>query len=262
PARGRDLQIEVQISFRDAAFGKEIELDVPSLESCSKCDGTGSKTKAGQVRCPTCGGTGEIRKAKQTVFGQMVNVSTCPECRGMGTTIQDPCPACAGSGLARGKKKLKVSVPAGIDSGQRLRLSGEGEPGERGAPKGDLYVTVIILEHEFFKRDGQDVFCEVPISFVQAVLGDEIDIPTLYGTEKIRINPGTQTGTVYRLREKGFPHLRGYHKGDQHVLVRIVTPTKLNAVQKKKLQEFAEAGGEEIRQPQKKLFGKIKELFI
>ena len=261
PARGSDLRYEIEISFRDAAFGKDAEIEIPSLTNCEKCKGTGSASGASPARCSRCGGTGEFRQSRQTLFGQMVNVQTCPSCRGTGTEIQDPCHSCRGTGRTRIAKKLRVSIPAGVDSGQRLRLTGEGEPGERGGPRGDLYVEIYIREHEFFKRDGQDVFCEIPISFTQAALGDDIDVPTLYGNHAIKIPPGTQTGSAFRLRGMGFPHLRGMHKGDQHVVMKVVTPDKLSAKQKKILTEFAEESGDEISRPQKKILKKLKEMF-
>ncbi|MFA6447832.1 MAG: molecular chaperone DnaJ [bacterium] len=261
PTRGSDLRYEIEISFKDAAFGKEAEIEIPSLAACEKCKGTGSKSGSNPVRCSRCNGTGEFRQTRQTLFGQMVNVQACPSCHGAGVEIQDPCPGCRGTGKTRVAKKMRVSIPAGVDSGQRLRLTGEGEPGERGGPRGDLYVEIYIKEHEFFKRDGQDVFCEIPISFTQAALGDEIDVPTLYGNQSIKIPTGTQTGSVFRLRGMGFPHLRGMHKGDQHVVVKVVTPEKLTSKQKKILTEFAEESGEDISRPQKKILKKLKEIF-
>jgi len=261
PSRGADLRYDLEISIRDAAFGKDAEIEIPTLVDCEKCKGSGSKSGASPVRCSRCGGSGEIRQAKQTLFGQMVNVQTCPACRGAGSEIQDPCPACHGTGRTRTTKKLRISIPAGVDSGQRLRLTGEGEYGEHGGPRGDLYVEIYVREHEFFKRDGQDIFCEVPISFTQAALGDEIEVPTLFGSRKIKIPAGTQTGAVFRIKEAGLPHLRGMHKGDQHVAVKVMIPSKLTAKQRKLLTEFAEESGEEISRPQKKIISKIKEMF-
>jgi molecular chaperone DnaJ len=260
PTRGADLRYDLEISFRDAAFGKDAEIEIPTIVDCEKCKGSGSATGAAPATCLHCGGSGEVRHAKNTVFGQMVNVTTCPDCRGAGSKISDPCPACRGAGKSRRRKTVRVSIPAGVETGQKLRLVGEGEPGELGGPRGDLYVVIFVKEHEFFKRDGQDIYCELPIGIAQAALGCEIDAPTLYGDHRLKVPPGTQAGTVFRLREMGFPHLRGRHKGDQHVIVKIVTPSKLSPKQKKLLEEFAEASGEEINQPHLKILKKVKEM--
>ena len=261
PSRGADVRYDIEISFRDAAFGKDAEIEIPTIVDCEKCSGTGSASGSHPVTCSTCGGSGQVRQVSNTIFGQMQSVVTCPACRGAGRQVPDPCRACSGSGRVRAMKKVKISIPAGVDSGQKLRLVGEGEPGELGGPRGDLYVVVFVAEHEFFKRNGQDIFCEVPISFTQAALGDEIEVPTLRGPEKIDIPAGTQSGMVFRLREKGFPNLRGKSRGDQHVMVKVVVPKKLNSKQKKLLSEFAEAGGEELRRPQTGPLKKIIEMF-
>ncbi len=258
PVRGSDLRYDLEITFADAAFGKEAEIEIPTMLGCERCGGTGSRSGSQPVKCSMCNGSGEVRQVKKTIFGQMVNVTTCPQCRGTGREMPDPCRECGGSGQVRGSKKLKVSIPAGVDSGQKLRLTGEGEQGERGGPAGDLYVVIFLKQHEFFSRDGQDVFCEIPISFVQAALGDKIEVPTLYGKEILKVPSGTQTGMVFRLREKGFPHLRGKHKGDQHVRVRVVTPEKLSSKQKKLLEDFRAESGNDENRPQKRLLNKVE----
>lgn len=260
PARGADLRYDLKIGFHDAAFGKDAEFEIPTIADCGKCGGSGSRTGAPPTICLRCAGTGEIRQSSQRFFVQMVNVTTCPDCRGAGAKTADPCPACNGAGKVREKKKIRVSIPAGVETGQKLRMVGEGEPGELGGARGDLYVVIFVREHEFFRRDGQDVYCELPISFTQAALGDEIDAPTLYGEEKLKIPPGTQTGTVFRLRERGFPHLRGKHRGDQHVLIRVEIPTKLNPKQRKLLIDFAETSGQEINRPHIKILKKVREM--
>ncbi len=260
PSRGADLRYDLQISFHDAAFGVEPEIEIPSYDDCEKCHGTGSASGAAPTICAHCGGSGEVRQARNTVFGRMVNVQTCPVCRGEGRMPADPCIACNGTGRMRVNKNIKVKIPAGIDSGQRLRLVGEGEAGDRGGQRGDLYVVVFLKEHELFKREGQDVFCEIPISFTQAALGDEIQVPTLYGPEKLRIPAGTQTGTVFRMREKGFPHIRGRHKGDHHISVKVMVPSGLSSKQKKLLREFADESGD-MHRPQKSIFDKMKDIF-
>ncbi len=260
PSRGADLRYDLEITMRDAAFGADVEIEIPTMVDCAACNGSGSQSGAPPVHCPYCRGTGEIRQTRRTMFGQMVNVHPCPRCNGAGVMVDDPCPRCNGAGRVRGRKKVKVAVPAGVDTGQKLRLMGEGEPGDPGAPPGDLYVVIILKEHEIFKRDGQDVFCEIPISFTTAALGGDIEVPTLYGKEKIRIPAGTQTSQIFRLREKGFPHIRGKHKGDQHVVVKVVTPAKLNSKQKKLLREFALESGDSVTNPHKNIFEKVKDL--
>jgi molecular chaperone DnaJ len=261
PRRGSDLRYDLHISFHDAAFGTEADLKLPSLVDCDKCGGTGSRSGAARSACVQCGGAGQVRQQRQSLFGTVINTATCPRCGGAGTIISDPCNTCMGSGRQKAEKNVRITIPAGVETGQKLRLSNEGERGEPGAPPGDLYVYIIVAEHEFFQRDGQDVFCEVPVSFVQAALGDEIKVPTLYGYETLRIPAGTQPGTIFRLREKGFPHLRGRHKGDQHVRIKIEVPNKLNSKQKKALEEFAKVSGSDLKQPQVGFFDRIKDLF-
>lgn len=260
PARGADLRYDLEISLHDAAFGTEVNLDLPVHVECDNCGGTGSASKAFSTACQKCRGTGEVRQVRQSMLGQVVNVTTCPDCRGRGQVVKDPCRKCGATGMMRGEKKVKVTVPAGVDTGQQLRLMGEGEMGELGGPRGDLYVVMFVREHEFFKREGQDIICELPISITQAALGDDVEVPTLFGMEKLQIPAGTQTGMVFRLRERGLPHIRGRHKGDQHVLVKVMTPTKLNTKQKRLLKEFAAESGDTIHRPQKNFFEKIKDV--
>lgn len=261
PRRGSDLRYDLHISFHDAAFGTEADLRLPTLVDCETCNGTGSRSGATRTPCVQCGGAGQVRQQRQSLFGTVINTATCPRCGGAGSIIADPCNTCMGSGRQRSEKTVRITIPAGVETGQKLRLSGEGEAGEPGAPPGDLFVFIIVAQHEFFQRDGQDIFCEIPVSFVQAALGDEIKVPTLYGYEKLRIPAGTQPGAIFRLREKGFPHLRGHHRGDQHVRIKIEVPSKLNSKQKKALEEFAKVSGEDVKQPQQGFFDKIKDLF-
>lgn len=261
PARGTDLRYDKRIHLFDAAFGAEEEITIPGLEQCGKCEGTGSRSGSATVACSLCNGAGEIRQARRTVFGQFVNVTTCQNCGGTGRIVPDPCPACQGSGQVRGERKVMVKVPPGVETGTRLRLSGEGEPGERGGPRGDLYIFITVEEHDFFKREGEYVYCEIPVSFAQAALGDEIEVPTLYGTEKLGIPPGTQTGAQFRLRNKGMPILRSGYRGDQIVRLKVQVPKKLNKKQKDLLREFAETSGDELHRPQKKFFDRFRDLF-
>ena len=259
--RGNDLRFDMTISLHDAAFGTEEEVEIPDLVECKNCHGTGSRSGSHQVTCSTCRGTGEMRQARQTVFGQFINIITCPECRGAGRVVPDPCSACRGEGLVRGSRKVLVKIPPGIDTGTRLRLRGEGEIGERGAPRGDLYIFINVEEHEFFKRAGEDIHCEVPVSFVQATLGDEIEVPTLRGEEKLRIPPGTQSGAKFRLRHKGMPLLHSTRRGDQIIAVHVLVPERLTPRQKELLHEFEKSGGDETVKPQKGFFKQFKDLF-
>ena len=261
PQRGADLRYDLEISFHDAAFGTDKDLRLPTLVDCEHCSGSGSRSGSPRVNCPSCGGTGQQRMQRQTLFGTVINTQTCTECQGTGKTVQDPCRHCGGTGRTQAEKTVRITIPPGVDNGSKLRLMGEGELGEPGATPGDLYVFIHVREHEFFKRDGQDVFCEIPISFVQAALGDTIQVPTLYGYEDLKIPSGTQSGAIFRLREMGFPHLRGRHKGDQHIMVKVQVPHKLNGKQKKALEEFAQVMGHDVKQPQLGFFKKIKDLF-
>lgn len=262
PRRGADTRYDLEITYEQAAAGAEVEIEIPSSEDCGACKGTGSASASTPAKCARCNGAGELRQTRQTLFGTMVNSQTCPSCGGAGRTITDPCRECRGRGKKPISKTLRVGIPAGVDTGQRLRVTAEGGEGDPGAPRGDLYVFIILRDHEFFKRDGQDVFCEVPVSMIQATLGDEIKVPTLYGEyEKIKIHPGTQPGTIFRVRERGFPHLRGRHKGDQHVLVKVQVPNKLDSKQRKAFEEFGRLMGEEVSRPQDGFFGKMKSMF-
>lgn len=258
PKPGADLRYDLELSFEEAAFGLETEIEVPRTERCGRCQGRGAEPGTLIRDCPQCGGRGEIRDVRQTPFGRFVNVHPCPHCRGEGKVIDEPCRECRGAGVVTRRRKIKVKVPAGVDTGFRLRLAGEGEAGERGGPPGDLYVFITVRPHEFFQRKGTDVYCEVPISFAQAALGDEIEVPTLNGKVTLKVPEGTQTGTQFRLRGHGVPDPRGYGRGDQYVTVRVVTPTRLTPRQKELLREFARAGGDEAPDG-KGFFGRMKD---
>jgi molecular chaperone DnaJ len=254
---GEDLRYNLDISFEDAAFGTEKKIKVPQHGPCDTCNGTGSRPGSSPQTCPTCRGRGQVN-FQQGFF----SVSrTCNHCRGQGAIIPDPCSVCHGSGLVRRLHTLNVKIPAGVDTGSRLKIRGEGEGGIIGGPPGDLYVVIRIQEHPIFLRDGLEVICEVPIGFVQAALGAEIEVPTLKGKVKIKIPPGTQSGRVFRLKGKGIKDVHGYQQGDQHVRVFIETPTHLTARQKELLKEFAELGGEEVHPLSKGFLDKVKEMF-
>lgn len=262
PRQGADLQYTMTLSFEEAAFGKEVDIEIPREENCDTCHGTGAKPGTKAQNCSHCGGSGQISIEQNTPFGRIVNRRTCPSCQGRGTIIPHKCSTCSGTGKVKKRRKIHVKVPAGIDDGQQLRVAGQGEPGVNGGPPGDLYVVFHVRSHEFFERDGDDVYCEVPITFVQAALGDEIEVPTLHGKVKLKIPAGTQTGTRFRLKGKGIPNVRGYGHGDQHIVTRVVTPTKLTEKQKQLLKEFAEIGGQLAPDEQEdSFFAKMKRAF-
>lgn len=259
PEKGADLRFDMEITFEQAAFGVETEVQIPRTEECSACHGTGAAPGTHAETCPQCKGSGQQQVVQNTPFGRMVNVRTCDRCHGEGKIVHTPCRECRGQGRVRRNRKITVKIPAGVDTGSRLRVSHEGEAGLRGGPQGDLYVYIFVKPHKLFTREGNDVICEVPVSFVQAALGDEIDVPTLDGKVKMRVPEGTQSGTVLRLKDKGIPHLRGNGRGDQHVRIKVVTPHKLSDRQKQLLQDFAKAGGENINPEEKGFFKKMKD---
>jgi molecular chaperone DnaJ len=260
PQAGNDLRYDMEIDFKDAAFGTSVSIEVPRLEPCEHCNGIGAEPGTKVSTCPQCNGTGEIRQTSQTPFGRFVNVGICHRCRGEGKVIQTPCSHCLGRSLVRKRRNIQVKVPAGAESGLRIRLAGEGDHGPKGGPPGDLYVFISVRPHSFFARDGNDVHCEIPISFVQAALGAEIEVPTLEEKASLRIPEGTQTGTTFKLKGKGIPRLRGSGRGDQIVKVKVVTPTKLDARQRELLEKFAQAGGEEVPEV-KNFFERVREAF-
>ncbi len=261
PRRGADLKYALEISFNEAAFGVNKEIRITRMQSCKTCGGTGAKPGTSPQTCRHCNGTGQIRQVQATPFGQMVNMKTCDVCRGEGTIITHPCEDCGGSGRQQKSAKLNIEIPAGIDNGQTISLRGEGEPGIKGGPSGDLYVNVRVQPHPIFTRDGYNIICEMPITFTQAALGAELDIPTLEGTMKYNIPEGTQTGSVFRLRNKGIKHLRSNAKGDQFIKVNIEVPKKLTGKQKELLHQFAEISGDEVFEQRKNFFDKMKDLF-
>lgn len=242
PRRGSDLQYDLYVTFEEAAFGVRKDIEIPRAENCSVCSGTGAKKGTSPKRCPTCGGTGQVRTTHSTFGMQFVSTTPCSTCHGRGQIIEFPCPECGGSGRVRKRRKLTVNVPAGADSGLSLRLSGEGEAGEPGAPAGDLYVIIHVMEHRYFKRVDYDVISELAISFPQAALGADVMVETLYGQVKMNIPSGTQTHSVFRLKGKGIQHLHGHGKGDQLVRVVIKTPTKMSKEQKELLEQFEALG--------------------
>ncbi|WCN38729.1 molecular chaperone DnaJ [Aneurinibacillus uraniidurans] len=246
PRQGNDLQYTMSISFKDAYFGKEEEIEIPKEATCSKCDGSGAEPGTKVETCPTCNGAGQQEVVQNTPFGRVVNRRPCPSCKGKGKYVQTKCSKCHGNGKETIRRKIRINIPAGVDDGMQMRISGEGELGVNGGPPGDLYVVFRVKRHDFFERDEDNLFCQIPITFAQAALGDEIEVPTMEGKVKMKIPAGTQTGKTFRLRGHGMPRVnRGGAKGDQHVKVTVVTPTKLSDRQKELLRELAELGGEE-----------------
>jgi molecular chaperone DnaJ len=244
---GSDLRYDLRISFEEAVRGvdKEIEFDV--LDRCGSCGGTGASPGSMPSTCPTCGGRGEIRTVRQTMLGQMVNVTPCSRCEGEGRVIESPCKTCKGDGRVERRKKLRVTIPAGIDEGHQIRLSGEGEAGPRGGPGGNLYVAVHVTPHASLRREGSELFYDLSVSITQAALGTRVRVPTVEGDEEIEIRPGTQPGTEMRLRGKGVPHLRRPGtRGDLHVTIRVAVPTRLSKRQRHLLEQLAVESGEPV----------------
>ena len=240
PQRGESIRASLSVEFTEAAFGCEKSITIDRSEQCPTCKGKGCAPGTTPEVCTQCHGAGTVTQAQRTPFGMMQSQTVCPKCRGKGQIIHQPCPDCHGGGLTRKRKTIKVSIPAGIDHGQTISLRGQGGAGKNGGPAGDLLITVMVQPHEIFRRDGVDVFCEAPITFTQAVLGAELEIPTIDGKVKYTIPEGTQTGTVFRLKGKGIPVLNGRGRGDQYVTVTIETPRNLNREQKDALRKFSE----------------------
>ncbi|HZR77573.1 MAG TPA: molecular chaperone DnaJ [Chthoniobacterales bacterium] len=255
--RGADLRYDMQITLEEAAFGTEKEIEVRKLDLCPKCNGSGAEAGSRAISCPACGGRGQVISSR----GFFQVSQTCPRCRGVGQIVEKPCRACEGEGRAEKTTRIKLKIPAGISSGSRLRSPRNGEAGIRGGPQGDLYVVVHVKEHEIFQRDEDNLYCEVPIAFTVATLGGEVHVPTLEGKANLKIPAGTQSGQVFKLRGKGIVHVNGRERGDLLVRAIVEVPTKLNAEQRAKLQEFAELCGEENTPLHKSFFDRAKEFF-
>jgi len=254
PQRGPDLRYDLEITLEEAVKGKNTFVRLERQETCPDCGGSGAKDGSAPVVCQACNGTGQQQVTKNTAFGSFVSVRPCPSCNGEGRIIQDPCPNCRGEGRVSRERKIEVKLPAGLDNGSRVRVSGEGGAGRKGGPPGDLYVITHVRKHEIFTRQDNDLLCDIPLNFVSAALGGEIEIPTIDGKSKLRIPEGTQPGTVFRLKGKGVPNIRGFGKGDQLVKIKVEVPKRLNSKQKKILQEFAQASGYDIPAGQDKGF--------
>lgn len=261
PRKGDDLQYRMNIKFEEAIFGKDTEIEIPKEETCEPCHGTGATPGTKAETCSTCSGAGQVNQAVDTPFGRMMNRRTCSTCQGAGKIIKDKCSTCRGEGTVQKRKKIKVSIPAGIDDGQQIRVSGQGEPGINGGPAGDLYIMFRVQGHNEFERDGDDIYYELKLTFPQAGLGDEIEVPTVHGKVKLRIPAGTQSGAQFRLKDKGVKNVQGYGTGNQYVTVKVMTPEKLTEKQRQLLREFAEISGDIPEEHGSSLFGKIKKKF-
>ena len=247
PLAGSDLRYDLRISFEEAVNGTTKEIEFPVLVRCETCAGSGAKPGTNPQTCPQCGGRGEVQSVRQTMLGQMINVTTCPRCRGEGKIIEAPCPTCHGDGRVEKRRTLQVTIPPGIDEGHQIRLSNEGEVGPRGGPAGSLYVAVHVAPHPTLRREGTELIYDADISVAQAALGTRINVPTVDGDEEVEIKPGTQPGTELRLRGRGVPHLRrSGSRGDLHVFVNVVVPTKLSRRQRELLEELAAEAGDVV----------------
>ncbi|MBE1553703.1 molecular chaperone DnaJ [Sporosarcina limicola] len=258
PRKGDDLQYSMTIDFMEAVFGKEEEIEIPKEETCGTCDGSGAKKGTKPKTCTHCGGSGQINVTQNTPLGQMVNRRACHHCQGTGKIIPEKCTTCHGAGKVTKRKKIKVTIPEGVDDGQQLRVSGQGEPGHNGGPAGDLYIVFRVREHKKFIREDDDIYLELSLSYPQAALGDEIEVPTVQGNVKLKIPAGTQTGTRFRLKGKGIKNVHGRGIGDQHVIVKVLTPKKMTEKQKELMREFAAIGGDTPEEYSSSLFDKIK----
>lgn len=249
PQRGESVRVGVTLTFEEAAFGCKKEITVGRVEECPDCHGSGCAAGTTAETCPDCHGTGTVRTTKRTPFGMVQSTGACPKCGGTGKIIHQPCPTCRGKGAIRRNKKITVNIPAGIDDGQTVSLKGQGNSGANGGPAGDLLVTVAVRDSDKFERDGSNVLSEVEVSFTQAALGADLQVDTIDGKVKLTIPEGTQPGTIFRLRGKGIPFLRGSGRGDQYVTVNVAVPKSLNSHQKDALRAFAKAMGEDVDEP-------------
>ena len=262
PRQGENVGARLELTFEEAAFGTEKEVPVVRIETCAKCGGSGSAAGTAPETCPTCRGTGSVRTTQNFMGMTMQSTTACPKCGGTGKIIKDPCSTCRGKGKVRRSTKVRVQIPAGVDDGQSVRIRGEGCTGSNGGPNGDLLVEISIRSHPFFQRDGANVLCELPITFSQAALGAELEVPTLDGKVRYNIPEGTQTGTTFRLRGKGIPFLHSKARGDQLVTVVVETPTRLSREQKELLRRFEDSAKDSGAQPKiAKFFEKLRQNF-
>ncbi len=262
PKKGQDIHMSLNIEFDEAVFGKSKEITINLTEECGHCHGSGAEPGSNVEKCSTCGGSGQVKEVHQTFLGSIANIVTCRTCGGTGQNIKNKCHKCSGNGKVRVPKKIKVDIPAGIDNGQTIRIAGKGEAGDKGAPNGDILITIYVKESPIYERHDMDLYCEIPITFTQAALGDEIIVPTVDGKVSYTIKEGTQTGTKFRLKGKGVPSIRNKAiRGDQYVIVKVEVPTKLTEKQKKLLKEFDETTTDDTYKERNGFFDKIKDIF-
>jgi molecular chaperone DnaJ len=259
PRRGADLQYRLDLTFEEAVFGVEKEIEITRDELCTTCDGSGAEPGTSPIRCTTCNGSGEVRRTRQTLLGSMVQVTTCPACNGQGETISTPCHTCKGRGLERRNRKKVISVPAGVDSGTQIRLAGEGQPGINGGPNGNLFIAIKVKAHKYFRRREYDVLLDLNVNIAQATLGADVEIPTVDGPSMLKIPDGTQPGKILRLRGKGIPKLRGNGRGDQLVVINVEVPTNVNNDQRQLFEQLAESLGSEVRPQERGFLDWLKE---
>ena len=251
PQRGADRHYQTTISFEEAAFGCEKEIKIKRTEVCSLCHGTGAKPGSQLSQCPNCHGTGQVRRVQRSLFGRFMNTTICNQCQGEGKVITESCPQCRGTGREKNERRISIKIPPGVEDGNQIRLTGDGEAGMRGGSPGNLYITLSVRQHEFFVRDGDDILYELPINFAQAALGTEIEVPTLYGKTKLNIPAGSQTGKTFRLKDKGVSHLHRNGRGDQIVSLFVTTPESLTKQQRKLFQELASTLNPTKKSPRK-----------
>lgn len=261
PQRGNDLQYRVDLTFEEAIAGKDMTIKYARKEECHTCHGNGAKPGTHPETCSKCHGTGAVQVEQQTPFGRVMTQRPCDQCGGTGQEIKEKCPTCHGSGIEEESHSVKVNVPAGVEDDQQMRLQGQGEAGKNGGPYGDLYVVFKVAESDIFRREGTEVYLDLPISFAQAALGDEVEVPTVQGKVKLKIPAGTQTGTSFRLRGKGAPSIRGNHTGDQHVTVKLVTPKNLTEKEKDLFKELAKESHQAVKGQDKGFFDRMKDMF-
>ena len=259
PRRGADLQYNVDLTFEESIFGTEKEIEITRDEVCDNCGGSKAEPGTSPERCSTCNGTGEVRQVRQTLLGSMVQVSTCPVCNGKGETISTPCHVCGGRGLVRKTRKKVVTIPAGVDNGNQIRLAGEGQPGENGGPNGNLYIIIRVHAHKYFRRRDNDILLDLNINIAQATLGAEVEVPTVDGATRLKIPAGIQPGKVLRMRGKGVPHLRGNGRGDQMVVVNVEVPKSLTSEQRELMEQLAESLGSEVSPAERGFLDWLKE---
>jgi len=260
PRRGADLSLGVTLTFEEAVFGVDKEIEYTRDETCTTCRGTGAQPGTSPVRCTTCEGRGEVRQVRQTFLGSMVQVTTCPSCNGQGEVITSPCPTCRGRGLERRTIRKTITIPGGVDTGTQIRLAGEGQPGIFGGPNGNLYIEIQVRSHKFFRRKTTNIMVDLNINIAQATLGAEIEVPTVDGPTKLSIPPGTQPGRIFTLKGKGVPYLRSSGRGDQMVIVNVEVPNRLNSEQRKLFEQLAETLGSDVRPQERSFLDKLKEV--